>query len=201
MNDLFRREIIVGIDEVGRGPLAGPVVTAAVILPHAIDGLADSKVLTKRRREALFPVSMAQALVGVGAASVREIDQLNILQATLLAMRRAVSRLPRGPAALTPTLALVDGNQNPGLGMPTELVVKGDATVPEISAASIVAKVVRDRLMQKLAQRHPRYGWDSNVGYGAQQHRDAMAEHGVTAHHRRSFAPLRGWLESENFVA
>ena len=142
MKDLLRTEIIAGIDEVGRGPLAGPVVTAAVILLHPINGLADSKILTKRRREELYPVIMSQALVGIGAASVREIDQLNILQATLLAMRRSVARLPR-----TPTLALVDGNQNPGLGIRTELVIKGDATVPEISAASIVAKVVRDRLI------------------------------------------------------
>ena len=196
MSDLFHSEIVAGIDEVGRGPLAGPVLTAAVILPHTIEGLADSKTLTRRRREALFPMIMAEAVVGIGAASVREIDQLNILQATLLAMRRAVLRLPHAP-----TLALVDGNQNPGLGIPTKLVIKGDATVPEISAASIVAKVVRDRLMAKLALRHPSYGWDSNVGYGARRHRDAMVAHGVTAHHRRSFAPLREWLENESFVA
>jgi len=196
MKDLLATEIIAGIDEVGRGPLAGPVVTAAVILLHPINGLADSKILTKRRREELYPVIMSQALVGIGAASVREIDQLNILQATLLAMRRSVARLPR-----TPTLALVDGNQNPGLGIRTELVIKGDATVPEISAASIVAKVVRDRLMRKLAQRHPFYGWESNVGYGAKLHRQAMADIGVTAHHRRSFAPLRHWLESDTSVA
>ena len=196
MTDLFRTEIVAGIDEVGRGPLAGPVVTAAVILPTAIEGLADSKALSEKRREALFPVIMEQALVGIGAASVREIDQLNILQATLLAMRRAVARLPR-----TPTLAMVDGNQNPGLGIRTELVIKGDSKVPEISAASIVAKVIRDRLMRKLALRHPHYGWENNVGYGAKRHRDAMEAQGVTAHHRRSFAPLRHWIENETFVA
>ena len=196
MNTLFHREIVAGIDEVGRGPLAGPVVTAAVILPTPIEGLADSKALTKRRREALFPQIMSQALVGLGAASVREIDQLNILQATLLAMRRAVARLPQ-----TPTLALVDGNQNPGLGLRTELVIKGDATVPEISAASIVAKVIRDRLMTKLALRYPFYGWESNAGYGAAKHREAMETQGVTAHHRRSFAPLREWLEKNEFNA
>ena len=196
MSTLFHREIVAGIDEVGRGPLAGPVVTAAVILPTPIEGLADSKALTKRRREALFPQIMSQALVGLGAASVREIDQLNILQATLLAMRRAVARLPQ-----TPTLALVDGNQNPGLGLRTELVIKGDATVPEISAASIVAKVIRDRLMTKLALRHPFYGWESNAGYGAAKHREAMETQGVTAHHRRSFAPLREWLEKNEFNA
>ena len=196
MKDLFRTEIVAGIDEVGRGPLAGPVVTAAVILPEAIKGLADSKALSEKRREALFPVIMEQALVGIGAASVREIDHLNILQATMLAMRRAVERLPK-----TPTLAMVDGNQNPGLGIRTELVIKGDSKIPEILAASIVAKVIRDRLMRKLAQRHPFYGWESNVGYGAKQHRDAMNAQGVTAHHRRSFAPLRHWLEDETFVA
>jgi len=196
VKDLFRTEIVAGIDEVGRGPLAGPVVTAAVILPEAIKGLADSKALSEKRREALFPVIMEQALVGIGAASVREIDHLNILQATMLAMRRAVERLPK-----TPTLAMVDGNQNPGLGIRTELVIKGDSKIPEISAASIVAKVIRDRLMRKLAQRHPFYGWESNVGYGAKQHRDAMNAQGVTAHHRRSFAPLRHWLEDETFVA
>ena len=114
----------------------------------------------------------------------------------MLAMRRAVQRLPA-----TPTLALVDGNQNPGLGLRTELIVKGDSKVPEISAASIVAKVIRDRLMSKLALKYPVYGWESNVGYGAKRHRDAMAVQGVTAHHRRSFAPLRQWLETETFVA
>ena len=196
MTDLFGSEIIAGIDEVGRGPLAGPVVTAAVILPQPIEGLADSKTLSKKRREALFPLIMSQALVGVGAASVTEIDQLNILHATMLAMRRAVQRLPA-----TPTLALVDGNQNPGLGLRTELIVKGDSKVSEISAASIVAKVIRDRLMSKLALKYPVYGWESNVGYGAKRHRDAMAAQGVTAHHRRSFAPLRQWLETETFVA
>lgn len=192
MNDLFGSDIVVGVDEVGRGPLAGPVVTAAVVLPTPIDGLADSKTLSAKKREALFAEIMAKAKVGIGAASVREIDQLNILQATLLAMRRAVARVPAAP-----TLALVDGNQNPGLGFRTELIIKGDAKVPEISAASIIAKVVRDRLMTRLAQRYPVYGWDSNVGYGAKVHRDAMARLGVTAHHRRSFAPLRTWLETE----
>ena len=192
MNDLFGSDIVVGVDEVGRGPLAGPVVTAAVVLPTPIDGLADSKTLSAKKREALVAEIMAKAKVGIGAASVREIDQLNILQATLLAMRRAVARVPAAP-----TLALVDGNQNPGLGFRTELIIKGDAKVPEISAASIIAKVVRDRLMTRLAQRYPVYGWDSNVGYGAKVHRDAMARLGVTAHHRRSFAPLRTWLETE----
>ena len=181
---------VAGVDEVGRGPLAGPVVAAAVILPHPIDGLADSKTLSAAKRERLCQQIMAQALVGIGGASVREIDQQNILQATLLAMRRAVARLPEPP-----TLALVDGNQNPGLGLRTELVIKGDARVPEISAASIVAKVVRDRLMVRLARRYPHYGWERNAGYGSALHREAMAAVGVTVHHRRSFAPLRHWLD------
>ena len=192
MSGLFERDIIVGVDEVGRGPLAGPVVAAAVVLPVAIEGLADSKALSAKRRESLFIEIMAKAKVGLGAASVREIDQLNILQATLLAMRRAVARVPAEP-----TLALVDGNQNPGLGFRTELIIKGDAKVPEISAASIVAKVVRDRLMVRLARRYPIYAWERNVGYGAKVHRDAMERLGVSPHHRRSFAPLRTWLENE----
>lgn len=196
MSDLFGSDIIVGVDEVGRGPLAGPVVTAAVVLPTPIQGLADSKALSAKKREALFSEIMDKAHVGVGAASVHEIDQLNILHATLLAMRRAVARVPASP-----TLALVDGNQNPGLGFRTELVIKGDAKIPEISAASIVAKVIRDRLMARLARRYPFYAWESNVGYGAKAHRDAMASVGVTPHHRKSFAPLRLWLESETIDA
>lgn len=196
MSDLFGSDIIVGVDEVGRGPLAGPVVTAAVVLPTPIQGLADSKALSAKKREALFSEIMEKAHVGVGAASVREIDQLNILHATLLAMRRAVARVPASP-----TLAMVDGNQNPGLGFRTELVIKGDAKIPEISAASIVAKVIRDRLMARLARRYPFYAWESNVGYGAKAHRDAMESVGVTPHHRKSFAPLRLWLENETFDA
>lgn len=196
VSDLFGSDIIVGVDEVGRGPLAGPVVTAAVVLPTPIQGLADSKALSAKKREALFSEIMEKAHVGVGAASVREIDQLNILHATLLAMRRAVARVPARP-----TLAMVDGNQNPGLGFRTELVIKGDAKIPEISAASIVAKVIRDRLMARLARRYPFYAWESNVGYGAKAHRDAMESVGVTPHHRKSFAPLRLWLENETFDA
>ena len=175
---------VAGVDEVGRGPLAGPVVAAAVILRCPIEGLADSKTLSAPRREELARLIRAQALIGVAAASVREIERLNILGATLLAMRRAVARLP-----LTPALALVDGDRGPELCCAVRCIIGGDATVPEISAASIVAKVLRDRLMARLAQHHPGYGWERNAGYGTPEHRRALTAHGLTLHHRRGFAP------------
>jgi ribonuclease HII len=181
-------DVVCGIDEAGRGPWAGPVVAAAVILPARgiPPGLADSKTLTKKRREALAPLILAACDVGVGCASVAEIDALNILNATLLAMRRAVDAL-----AQRPDLALVDGNRAPDLEQAVECIIKGDVKVPAISAASIVAKVTRDRQMRALAARHPGYGWDRNAGYGTVEHRAGLAEHGVTRHHRRSFAPIR----------
>jgi len=184
---------VCGIDEAGRGPWAGPVVAAAVLLPVPDEpaGLADSKALSARQRDRLYPQILAAARVGVGCASVTEIDRLNILQATMLAMRRAVRALPAVPAR-----ALVDGNRAPALGLPVDCVVGGDAKVPAISAASIVAKVTRDRLMRALARRHPGYGWERNAGYGTREHQQALAALGVTAHHRRSFAPVRKLLES-----
>jgi ribonuclease HII len=180
--------VICGVDEAGRGPWAGPVVAAAVILPNdgGPQGLADSKALSKRQREALAPRILATADVGIGRASVGEIDRLNILQATLLAMRRAVDDLGRRP-----DLALVDGNQAPDLEQAVECVVKGDAKVPAISAASIIAKVTRDSEMRTLAAQYPGYGWERNAGYGTAEHRDGLTRLGLTEHHRRSFAPIR----------
>lgn len=180
-------EPIAGLDEAGRGPLAGPVVAAAVILDPArpIQGLADSKTLSAGRRVALFEQIMTNAVVGIGQASVAEIDRLNILAASLLAMRRACARL-----RIRPHRCLVDGNQDPGLGIPTQLIIGGDGSQPAIGAASIVAKVARDRLLTRLAQRYPAYGWQQNAGYGTPQHLDALSLVGPTPHHRRSFAPV-----------
>ena len=186
---------VAGIDEAGRGPWAGPVHAAAVLFhpggPPA--GLAarveDSKQLSAARREALYPELLRAALVGRGQASVAEIDELNILRATHLAMARALDALGRLPDA-----ALVDGNQAPRLPCAVHCVVKGDTKSLSIAAASIIAKVTRDRYMRELAARHPGYGWERNFGYGTKQHRQALARLGVTAHHRRSFAPIRRLL-------
>jgi ribonuclease HII len=183
---------VCGIDEAGRGPLAGPVVAAAVILDaRAIpDGIDDSKRLTAGRREELLVAIEATAIVGVGQASVEEIATMNILQASFLAMRRAVAALARRPA-----LALVDGHMlPPGLGCPARAVVGGDGLALSIAAASIVAKVTRDRLMVALAQQFPGYGWETNMGYGTREHAAALARLGVTPHHRRSFEPVHNIL-------
>jgi ribonuclease HII len=178
--------LVAGVDEVGRGPLAGPVLAAAVILLRPVPGLADSKQLLPARRLALAAILREHAHIAIGAASVLEIERLNILRATHLAMRRAVRRLP-----LRPHLVLVDGNSPPGLDLPTRCIVGGDALEPAISAASIVAKVLRDRLMRRLASRYPGYGWERNAGYGTAEHRGALASLGLTPHHRRGFAPCR----------
>jgi ribonuclease HII len=182
------RLLIAGVDEVGRGPLAGPVLAAAVVLLQPLAGLADSKTLTARQREMLAEALLRprQALVGIGAASVGEIDRLNILEATMLAMQRAVEHLP-----LTPDLALIDGNRAPALPCPARAVVGGDRTVLAIGAASIVAKVTRDRLMARLDRRHPGYGWSKNAGYPTAEHRAALRALGICRHHRLSFAPVR----------
>lgn len=185
-------ERVAGVDEVGRGPLAGPVVAAAVILDpdQPIEGLADSKKLTERRREALFETIQARALAwAIAEASVQEIDSLNILQASLLAMRRAVEQL--SPA---PTQALVDGNRSPGLDCPTTLVIGGDALEPAISAASILAKVTRDRQLVMLDDSYPGYGLARHKGYPTAAHLDALRRLGVTPVHRRSFGPVRDLL-------
>ncbi len=184
--------LIAGVDEAGRGPLAGPVVAAAVILNdlHPIKGLDDSKKLTAKRREKLFDEIMAKALCcSVAEASIEEIDRLNILQATMLAMQRAVAGL-----RLPPTKVLVDGNRVPVLPMLAEAIVSGDALVQSISAASILAKVTRDRWCEKIDAEYPAYGFAKHKGYGTAQHLAALKAHGATPLHRRSFAPVRAVL-------
>jgi ribonuclease HII len=176
--------LIAGVDEVGRGPLAGPVVAAAVILLRPLGGLADSKILCAEERERLASQVRAEARIGIGAASVAEIDRINILQASLLAMRRAVLRL-----GCLPDLALIDGKHAPELPCPVETIVDGDALVPAISAASIVAKVTRDREMLALHAADPRYGFDHHKGYATAEHLAAVSRHGYSAIHRRSFKP------------
>ena len=180
--------LVTGVDEAGRGPLAGPVVAAAVILDdlRPIAGLADSKVLTPARRERLYDEIRAKALCcSIAEASVEEIDQLNILQATMLAMRRAVMGL-----RLKPAMVLVDGNRIPVLDIPAEAIVRGDALVPSISAASILAKVHRDRWCEQVHEQFPQYGFAGHKGYGTALHMAALREHGACIHHRRSFAPV-----------
>jgi len=179
---------VAGVDEVGRGPLAGPVYAAAVILDPARlpAGLDDSKKMNEARREKAFDAIMASALaVGIGVASVEEIDRINILAATMLAMRRAVDGL-----SIKPVHALIDGNKLPALPCPAEAIVRGDGKVLSIAAASIIAKVTRDRVMNDLDAACPGYGWARNKGYGTNDHLAALARMGPTAHHRSSFAPV-----------
>ncbi|WP_105663965.1 ribonuclease HII [Cronobacter dublinensis] len=181
--------LVAGVDEVGRGPLVGAVVTAAVILDplKPIVGLADSKKLSEKRRLALFDEIKEKAIAwSLGRAEPHEIDELNILHATMLAMQRAVANL-----AVTPEYVLVDGNRCPALPMPSMAVVKGDSRVAEISAASILAKVTRDAEMAELDLTFPQYGFAQHKGYPTAFHLERLAEYGVTAHHRRSFAPVK----------
>jgi ribonuclease HII len=187
--------LIAGVDEAGRGPLAGPVVAAAVILDDLkpIRGLKDSKILGPATRERLYDEIRAKALCcSIAEASVEEIDTLNILHATMLAMRRAVEGL-----RLKPGKVLVDGNRLPVLKMAAEAIVKGDAKVKAISAASILAKVHRDRLCLALHEEHPQYGFDGHKGYPTPEHLAALRAHGACVHHRRSFAPVRETFEGE----
>lgn len=177
--------LICGVDEAGRGPLAGPVYAAAVILPRdaVIDGLNDSKKLTEKKREALFDVITERALTyGIASASVEEIEKLNILNATFLAMNRAVAKLD--PA---PELALIDGNRNTGIAMPSRCIVKGDSRCADIAAASILAKVSRDRYMLNLAEKYPQYHFEQHKGYGTKLHYEALREYGPSPEHRPSF--------------
>src|SRR5437763_13758184 len=189
--------MVCGVDEAGRGPLAGPVVAAAVILDRRRfrgalrRDLDDSKALSRELRESCYDALLAAARlgvvrIGVGAASTPEIDRINILRASLVAMRRAVAAL-----GVAPDLALVDGNIAPALPCPVKTVVKGDALSFSIAAASVVAKVTRDRIMHGLAGRYPGYGWETNVGYSTREHGAALRRLGVTPHHRRSFEPVR----------
>ncbi len=182
---------VVGVDEVGRGPWAGPVVAcAARLIGPAPDGLTDSKKLTARRRETMVPLLMACCEVGFGEAGVEEIDALNIRQATHLAMRRAVAALPQAPDHL-----LIDGNDRPAwVECACDLIIGGDGRSLSIAAASVLAKTRRDQGMVALAQQHPGFGWERNAGYGTKAHRDGLALHGITQHHRRSFAPIRKML-------
>lgn len=188
------QQLLIGVDEAGRGPLAGPVVAAAVVFPpgtRRIAGVRDSKTIPLERREKLALLIRARAIrIGIGAASNREIDRVNIRVATALAMRRAVSRL-LGLGSLPPGYHLViDGLPLPEIGFPHEAVVDGDADCYSVAAASILAKTVRDRIMRCLAQRYPNYGWDTNVGYGTPEHLDGICRSGATRHHRVSFAPM-----------
>ena len=182
---------VCGVDEVGRGPWAGPVVTAAVILDPATapKGLNDSKKLSAKKREALFDL-LQTAPHAIGVASVEEIDRLNILNATYLAMKRAIEGL-----RVAPGFALIDGNRIPqDLPCPAWAIVKGDARSASIAAASIIAKVTRDRMMADLANDFPGYGWETNAGYGVKAHAEALSRLGVTPHHRRSFKPIHKML-------
>jgi len=182
--------LIAGVDEVGRGPLAGPVVACAVIMPperRAMPGINDSKQLSAKQREKLVGKIRDRALaIGIGAASVREIDRFNILQASVIAIKRALRRLP-----LVPDHIVVDGKSIRTFDFAHTAVVHGDARCYSIACASIVAKITRDRVMRALAARYPNYRWDHNVGYATELHLRGIADHGITAHHRRSFLPVR----------
>ncbi|MAT87858.1 MAG: ribonuclease HII [Aestuariivita sp.] len=188
--------IIAGVDEVGRGPLAGPVTASAVILdPNNIPtGLKDSKTLSAKKRELLYDLILQSAHVAVAHVSVEEIDQINILQASLLAMKKAVGKLHP-----CPEYVLVDGKQVPyELSVPAQAIVKGDSKSLSISAASIVAKITRDRLMVEMATQYPGYGWDKNAGYPTKEHQLALQHLGVSPHHRRSFKPIHNILYGIN---
>lgn len=177
--------ILCGVDEAGRGPLAGPVCAAAVILPRGLEipGLNDSKKLSEKRREALYDVIISSAAAyGIAFADVEEIERLNILHATFLAMNRAIAQL-----SVRPELALIDGNRNSDIEVPSRCIVKGDSRCADIAAASILAKVTRDRYMIKMAEQYPQYGFEQHKGYGTKQHYAALREYGATPIHRMSF--------------
>lgn len=195
MNGIILPELVAGVDEAGRGPLAGPVIAAAVILnpKKPIKGLADSKQLTEKQRDKLFIQIREHALSwSVARATVKEIDDINILQASLLAMQRAVARL-----SIQPQLALIDGNKCPVLPCTAKAIIDGDALEPAISAASIVAKVLRDRFMKLLDKKYPHYGFAKHKGYPTEAHVQALRSHGVSRVHRRTFAPVAACLTEE----
>lgn len=184
--------LICGVDEAGRGPLAGPVFSACVVFEgtNSIDGLADSKKLSEKKRDELTVAIKQQAKAwAIASASATEIDQYNILQASLLAMKRAVMRLP-----FVPELVLIDGQHSPQLDCPTHTIIKGDGIIPEISAASILAKTARDAEMQDWHHRYPQYGFNRHKGYPTKQHLEALQSHGATPIHRQSFAPVKKLL-------
>lgn len=185
IEDSLGLHLICGVDEAGRGPLAGPVCAAAVILPEhlQIPGLTDSKKLTDKKRRELFPIIQEQAVAyGIGLASEQEIDEINILQATFLAMGRALNQL-----SVRPEIALIDGNRETDFGLPVKTVVKGDSLSANIAAASILAKVTRDNIMVELAQQYPEYGFEIHKGYGTKAHYEALRQYGPCPIHRRSF--------------
>lgn len=203
--------LVFGLDEAGRGPWCGPVVAACVCFPASFYGLSersaaislhleqlfsqinDSKKLTAKKREKLFPLIInSGAIIGVGQASATEIDEINILQASFLAMHRALEQVRA--QGISPAFALIDGNRLPRWDMPCQAVISGDALSLSIAAASIVAKVTRDRIMADLAVRFPDYGWEHNAGYGTPDHIAALKKHGVTEHHRKSYAPIKALL-------
>lgn len=185
--------VVAGVDEAGRGPWAGDVTASAVILdPKNIPaGLNDSKKLSSSKRDDLYAEIIANAKVGVGIASAAEIDEINILEATKLAMQRAIAAL-----SILPDLALIDGNKAPKLPCPAQTIIGGDAKSLSIAAASIIAKVTRDKVMSELAKIHPEYGWERNAGYGTKHHQEALAKYGITAHHRKSYKPIKKIMEN-----
>ena len=192
--------LIFGFDEAGRGPWCGPVVAACVCWPKCeiSDELAgainDSKKLSAAKREKLFPLIMnSNAIVGVGQASAGEIDEINILQASFLAMHRAMDEVIQ--KGFQPAYALIDGNKLPAWDMPMRAIIGGDAKSLSIAAASIIAKVTRDHIMADLAKEYPQYGWEKNAGYGTRDHQSALAEFGITPHHRRTYAPIKKLIE------
>lgn len=188
--------IVCGVDEAGRGPLAGPVCAAAVILPDGliIDGLNDSKKISEKKREALYDVIKEKAVAySIAMADEKEIDEINILQATFLAMRRAVEGL-----SVTPDFVLVDGNRDPGLGIPTQTVIKGDALSASIAAASILAKVTRDRFMLEISEQYPEYQFPKHKGYGTKLHYEMLEKYGISPIHRRSFLKKLQVKDNEN---
>lgn len=187
--------LIFGLDEAGRGPWCGPVVAACVCWPNGkipedlAKSINDSKKLSAKKREELFPKIMnSDAIVGIGAATAEEIDEINILQASFLAMKRALDSVKE--KGYSPAFALIDGNKLPKWDMPMQAVIGGDAKSLSIAAASIVAKVTRDRHMQELAKEYPQYGWDKNAGYGTKAHIESLEKYGITPHHRKTYAPI-----------